>query len=640
MKVSYEWLRTFFEEGTLPPVSQLQQKLTFHAFEIEGVEEVGGDSIIDIDVLPNRAADCLSHRGIAREIAALFDIPMKEDPLREMVSLKPLTESVQVTLDEHAACSYYIAAHITGVTITESPQWLQKRLEAVGQKSINNIVDATNYVLFDLGRPTHVFDANKFEGTIPHVGTRMARDGEKITLLGGAEVALHDTVTVITDAETDIPVAVGGIKGGTHADIDEDTTDIIIETANFNPQQIRRVAQALKLRTEASTRFENNIADALAEHGVVAVVKLILDIAGGVLQGYATAGSIGAGNTAVSVSTSRASRLLGVEVSEEEVTDILNRLQFEYSINDGAFSVTAPFERRDIRVPEEVIEEIGRVYGYNKIPSKNLTTPERVPQIHKKYAYAEKIRAALTSKGYTEVYLYSLRDTGEIKLINALASDKDHLRYNLAEGISEALVKNEKNAPLLGLYEGVKIFEIGNVFTHHAEETHVAFGVALPGKKMLPERTQKELHEAMNAIETALGKAPEAVTHIFQGIMEFNLDALVSDLPDVETYPRGSTIGNISYKAMSNYPFVLRDIAVWVPATASAGDVEKIIGTHAGDLLVRIDLFDTFEKEGQTSYAFHLVFQSDERTLNDKEVNDIMGHIETEIQGREGWEMR
>ncbi len=632
MKVSYEWINSFFKEGALPSVSEVEEKLTFHAFEIEGVEEVNGVSVIDVDVLPNRAADCLSHRGIAREISALFNTPMKEDPLRKEINVSK-EGGVKVTLGKDASCSYYIAAHITGVEVKDSPEWLKARLEAIGQKPINNVVDATNYVLFELGRPTHVFDAKKFEGL--HVGTRLAKSGEKITLLGGDEVELNDSMTVITDADSDKAVAIGGIKGGNHAEVDSNTTDILIETANFNPTKTRLTAQALKLRTDASARFENNMADGLADYGIERVVEIILKIAGGELQGYTKEGELDEGNMEVNVNEERISKLLGAKISTEEIEDIFTRLEFEYT-KENEFKVKAPFERRDVNIPEEVIEEVGRVYGYNRIESKQLDSPQREGGVNKKYAYSEIIKKTLTELGVTEVSLYSLRDSGEVKLLNSLASDKDHLRKNLSDGIKESLVKNGKNMPLLGLHQELKIFEIGNVFGER-ETTNVCVGVEVAGNKKKEERVETILTNVKTHLENALGIK---LGNVAGSTFEFTLDDILEDLKDVEEYSFGNVVGDISYKSASSYPFVLRDIATWVPAGVEKEEIEKIVVSHSGELLKRVDLFDEFEKDGRISYAFHLVFQSMEETLTDVVVGEIMEKIEGEINGKEGWEVR
>lgn len=638
MKINYEWLETFFGDGVLPSVDDVEQKLVFHAYEVEGVEDVGGTKVLDIDVLPNRAADSLSHRGIAHEVAALFDVEMKRDPLREEISLEPTTEEVKVTLAENASCSYYAAALVSGVKVGESPDWLKQRLEAIGQKSINNVVDATNYVMFEIGRPTHVFDAKKFDGDIPHVGTRLAKQGERMTLLGGEDVELSDSMTLIIDVESDTPVAIGGVKGGAHAEVEEDTTEVLIETANFHPKQTRLTAQALKLRTDASTRFENNLADKLVEYGVVGVAQLIAEIAGGEIKGYAHAGTLDTAQPEVAVTAGQASKLLGAEIDADTIEDILERIGCSVTRDGDAFMVTAPFVRRDIQIREDVIEEIGRVYGYNKIESKQLEAPEKEPAVNKKFAYTETIRGVLATLGFTEVYLYSLRDSGKVKLLNALASDKDHARGDLASGLTESLDKNEKNMPLLGLHESIKLFEIGNVFLKDKEETRVALGVRVPGNKKKEERAQEQLRDAKKTMEDTLDVVlPEPQSEF----LEFSLDDIVEQLPDPEAYPETNRVTEgVVYEAASQYPFVLRDIAVWVSDDTNSDEVLAIVQQHSGDLLVRADLFDEFEKDGKKSYAFHLVFQSKEETLTDEKVGSIMSAIEEDIALKKDWQIR
>lgn len=638
MKVSYQWLQLFFEEGALPSASELDAALTFHAFEIEGVEKVLGTEVIDVDVLPNRAADALSHRGIAHEISAILNIPMRHDPLRDAAETTPPTDSVMVTLDDDASCSFYVAAHITGVKIGESPEWLKNALEQIGQKSINNVVDATNFVLFDIGQPTHVFDAAKFAGSIPSIRTRRAKEDEKMTLLGGDEVVLRKDMTVITDADSDAPIAVAGVKGGKYAEVTTSTTDIIIEAGKFHPTQTRLTSQALKMRTDASARFENDVADTLVPLGAQAVVKLILKIAGGELQGYSYAGAATKKNDPVSVTVERVATILGASLDAKEIASIFDRLEFTYTQENNTFVVTAPFERNDIHITENLIEEIGRIYGYSNIESVQMTELGETPSVHQKFAYTEIIRNLLAENAYTEVYLYSLRDSGEVKLRNALNCDKDHLRADLSQGIRESLITNEYNMPILGLHDAVRIFEVGNVFTVNSEETHIAIGIRVTGKKKQEAQINEALSEIKEKIETVLGvELPDPV----DGVLEFSMDTLLEKLPELTEYPETKTVvDGTHYSAISPYPFMLRDIAVWMPSDSLPEELHEIVRIHSGELLKRFDVFDEFEKEGRTSYAFHLVFQSMEETLTDVVVGEIMAKIEADIAAKEGWEVR
>src|SRR3989338_505739 len=263
MKVSKLWLDKFFD-APLPDAQTLADALTFHAFEIDSIEQVEGsrtsltsltDWVLDVKVTPNRGHDCLSHRGIAKELSAILKIPLVNDPLSSRSDLLPKTTEVTVDIQRTVLCKRYIAGYIKGVTVGPSPQWLKARLEAVGQRSINNVVDATNFVMFNTGQPLHAFDAGKL-GSLA-LGVRLAKDGEVMEALDKKKYTLKDSMLVITAG--DEPVGIAGVKGGMPAAIDESTKDIVIESANFDGVSVRKTAAALKLRTDASTRFEQVI---------------------------------------------------------------------------------------------------------------------------------------------------------------------------------------------------------------------------------------------------------------------------------------------------------------------------------------------------------------------------------------------
>ena len=806
MLVSYKWLQSFFDDA-LPAPEEIADVLTFGAFEIESMEQKGDDAIFDIDVLPNRASDCLSHRGIAREISILTGIPLMRDPFENPPHLGaklPNGGGLWVEVADSTRCPVYIAVLVKGVKIGPSPDWLRERLESIGQKSINNIVDATNYVMFEMGQPMHAFDANKLtekEGIA--IGVRAAKSGEKIKVLGGGDYELTEEMTVITDANADVPIAIAGVKGGAHAEVGESTKDVVIEAAKFNPTTTRKAAQALDLRTDSSKRFENEVPNDLPFYGMQEVVKLIVKIAGGELAGYAVHQARKSSAYKLGVSVEEINKTLGTELSEKDAEKVLKKLQFEYKkiddpiahvlalapalegkpykygasvsydaprefdcsslvawlfaqagvsiprvvidqfvygepveesdlqagdvvfsvsnensrkehtftlLADGKeyvhsgpmresqeymqgtevgggvshngiylgsgkvihasnkhgvtieeykkseyfgqivgyrrmvsleprFVVDVPFERLDLRIPADLIEEIGRVYGYKNITGKALPPAGNKPEQSAEYVAAEAMRAALTQKGYTEILTYSLTDRGDVSLANALASDKNHLRANLADAMGEKLDLNEKNAPLLGLYDAVRLFEVGRVFTAEGEKNHVCIGVRIlfgKGKeKRLPAPSGARQVGAQEEIEEVLSELGVSAA-VVDGVAEFVLPETVPEKHNGKAF---SIAKNVSYTLISPYPFALRDIALWVDEGTSAEDVEEVIRAHAGDLLVRADLFDTFNKDGRTSYALHLVFQSYEKTLSDDEVNAHMKNVESAVQKKE-WEVR
>ncbi len=807
MKISRNWLQTFFEKA-LPDAEVLERTLTFGAFEIEGVERVGDDDILDVKVLPNRAHDCLSHRGIAKELATLLALPMQRDPLREPEPVLEAFGDFAVSVEKSEACPVYHGMRITGVRVGESPAWLRQRLESVGQRSINNVVDATNFVMLELGQPLHAFAADKIaDGSNGKaLGVRMAHAGEEITVLGGTSYTLTDAMQVIVDGTTDVALGIAGVKGGTVAEVDAQTTDIILESAKFHPTLTRKTAQALKLRTDASYRFENEIPDELPAYALNALATLIKDSAGGEITAYAGVVRQRAPLPfKIGVSAREVQQMLGVAVSDDTLESILQRYGFAYEkitdararlvecarsvigapykrlarirfdtpeafncssltawcaleagwsitiariaidqfmymeaiteaelqpgdfvftntgeertkdgemysavldsvvrdvairtetleympgtnvghgvdhvgiyagdgkivhagsaaggvveeiLADSAtfthekwyrrlithdetrFVITVPFERLDMRLPADVIEEIGRVYGYENIASAPLPDVVGAPEAPALFDACAVVRQTLASKGFVEVYSYTLRDTGKRALLNALAEDKLFLRENLRDGVTEALTQGEYHAPFLGVSD-VLVYEIGTVFDAEQEYTHVCVGVRLGAPAKRSPRTNALLLEVKDALQDALGVQLDVA--IGEETLEFDVGNAITG----KTYTRPSYVPvalDAQYTAPSAYPFVLRDIAVWIPDGAGTGDdVVAVIRAHAGALYVRADMFDTFAKEGRTSYAYHIVFQSREKTLTDVEIGVIMDAITSDLNSREGWEVR
>lgn len=806
MLVSYRWLETFFEKP-LPGVEQVCEALTFGVFEIEGTEPHGDDTIINLKVLPDRACYALSHRGVAKEIATLLDVPMKDDPLRhEVPPLMPAAEGVVLEVENEKTNPVHVLALVKGVTVAPSPPWLKDALESVGQRSINNIVDATNYVMLHLGQPTHAFDWNKLheEAGTRGITVRASKEGESITLLGGTSLVLPEGVAMLCDAHGKEPLDIAGIKGGVRAELDEQTTDVLITAASFNPVQIRKTATTIGIKTDASKRFENGVPHELPLYGAQMVVAMIVELAHGIAAGYVAVRPPTPLPFRVGISSREVARVLGSEVTDEMLEDTCRKLGFSYEkieqprdkivtaarsyigtpykrmarirydtpeafncatltawcaieagysfgtaritidqfaylqeiteaelepgdfvftntgeirttdgenfsttlgimvkdkairdttlefmpgtaighgvdhvgvyVGDGKivhagsgvggvveeslktsetfsrekwyrrvvthdearFAVTAPSERLDLRLREDLIEEVGRVLGYDTIPDGVLPKATTEPVVLAGHAWNEKIRQVLDDVHGREIYTYSLREKGAVPLTNPLSSDKGWLRDSLAPGMTEAIKKAEYNLPLLG-GDDVVMYEIGTVFYADREATHLSVGViAKPGKGR-EVRTDELLASIQVAIKSALPDVK--VIRAEHGILEINLSESVGDTVPKQ-YPSCHHIApSATYTPLSTYPFVLRDIALWVPDGITAEVAREEIHTHAGGSLVRTDLFDEFRKDGKVSYAFHLVFQSGEKTLSDDEVNEWMGAVVTAVTEK-GWQVR
>ncbi len=636
MKFSHNWLQTFFE-APLPTPQVLEEKLTFHSSEVEEVLSVGDDTVIDVKVLPDKSAWLLSHRGLAKELSVILDIPLQSDPLAEATPAMGTLSDVRVVLDT-PGCDYYSAALISGVTVGPSPAWLRDRLEAIGQRSINNIVDATNYVMFDLGQPLHAFDAETFKkdgSGAREIKITRASAGTKFTTLSKEEIELTADDAVITDGVSGEVLALAGVKGGLNSGVTAGTTTILLEAAHFDRVATRLTAQRHKLPTDAAKRYENGLSRSVTPYGLEAGAKLIAEIAGGTVVGVASAGDATVTRQSVSVTVSDINRVLGISITASDVAAILARFGYETSVEGETFTVTAPHERDDLLVKQDLIEEVGRIYGLSHIVS-IAPTPAPVKALNVRHYYAEQIRDVLIGLGFSEIYTSSFRNQDVVKIQNALASDKSYLRSTFHANIKEAVQKNTAHRDLLGL-SAIKIFEIGTVFGPEGESFRVGLGVQA-GSSYKAKVDDVLLKEAQEALEQSLG-----VGIMWEGtqdgVTEFTLDTVLSQLPPVTAYTSIVKTADAKYEPFSLYPSMSRDIAMWVPLAVTADTVSSLLKETAGELCVRITLFDTFIKDERTSLAFRLVFQSKTKTLAANEVDDQMKVVH-DACAKAGWEVR
>lgn len=598
MLVSRHWLSKFFADA-LPNAETLAEALTFHAFEIDNILNVGDDTVLDVKVTPNRGHDCLSHRGIAKELSAILGLLLAHDPLAEKPVLSPQTGELVITLEDATQCPRYSAAYIKNVKVGPSPEWLRRNLEAIGERSINNIVDATNFVMFNLGQPLHAFDAGRLkqkDGAF-HIVVRKAKQGEVMHVQGSKEYPLEERMVVIADGNADTPIGIAGVKGGMPSGITDETRDIIIESANFLGVSIRRTSQSLKLRTDASARFEQVISPELASYGAKEAVGLILKLAGGELVGFADVYPEPQKEWQVSVRPHLVNKILGTDLDDAHFEKAFQRLGFPFRVKNEVFIVTPPFERLDLTTSEDLVEEVGRLIGYDKVPATPLSKFPRAPEVNSTFVAAEKKREELVAQGYSEVYTSVFRMSGERAVLNKVDSVKPYLRSSLIPGLEDALEKNKHNKELLGLKE-IKLFEIGMVWVGGKEKTML--GTIIEHEKA----SEQELEGA------------SAETY--------------DDLP-LSTAAR--------YKPYSKYPYIVRDIALWTPAGTSEEELREQIQSEAGPLAESIALFDKFEKGEKTSLAYRIIFQSFERTLTEGEANEAMQKVAEALKSK-GFEIR
>ncbi len=604
MKISYNWLKWYIPDA--PEAEKLADIFTYHVAEVESFDKTAnGDYIFDIKILPNRAHDLLSHQGIAREVASLLGITYNDPtPKYKIPKIDPKTKKTDLQIKvESDKCRRYMGRIVRNVKIGPSPDWVVGHLESIGQRGINNAVDAANLVMYDCGQPIHCFDLDKVSGALI---IRQARDGEEMTTLDNKLVKLQSTDLVIADEKN--VLAIAGVKGGKVAEVDANTKNIIIEVANFDPTSVRKTAQRAGIFTDARKRFENDLSPTLCDFAMLETSGLMIEYGFTDFEDVVDVYTDLPKEEKLKFSVDKIAKILGEEVSSKDISEILTRYNISHTEEGGEFEITVPPMRLDLRLEEDMAEEVGRILGYDKVKPK-LPKINFKPKVNETFAKISWARNKLFEEGYSEVMTYAFRDTGEVEVL-ASASDKKFLRTNLSDGLGESLKLNQSNAPLLGLKE-VKIFEIGTVFGKNGEEIHVAYG----DKKKI---TEVNLDEYVSSA---------------------SLDAPAQDLL-LRNVDRSQKHTSEAFSMWALFPFISRDVALWVPENIKSEEVAKVIKEHAGDLVVRgPELFDEFKKADKVSYAFRIVFQSNDRTLTDAEINEVMEKVNSALVSS-GWEVR
>lgn len=694
MKISYNWLKEYVK--SLPKPEKLADLLTMHSFEVENIEKIGKDYVLDIDVLPNRAHDCLSHIGVARECSALLNYKWAKSPQAYQITrpklkenIKKVGEFVKVEVKDTQACPRYTARVITNIKVGSSPEWLKQRLKALDQKSINNIVDATNYVMFETGQPLHTFDYEKIEGKT--IIVRKAKKGEKITTLDGEKCNLDNDILIIADRRS--PLALAGIKGGKKAEITNKTKTIVLESANFDIHAVRDTLRKTGIRTESSLRFEHGLDPNLASQAINKLAELISEISEGqVAKGMVDIYPKKVLPQKIKLNLEKVESILGVKVSRQQVIKSLKSLDFEI---DNSLKVTVPTFRQDIKIEEDLIEEIARLIGYNNISAQAPLGLLGVTKLDEVFSVNNKIKTIFEGFGFSEVYNFSFVGENDLKklgikskdyleLENPLNLDLKYLRRDLLIN----LLKNVKdNLKSFAGREGIKIFEIGKIYrpTHKAsgdkllvgEEKMLAGLIAVQNEREKGERFY-EIKGAIDSLFNKLGvtdhwyddfqATPEWTEEIFwqkTGTAEVKVGnqeiGFIGEInPEIlnKLNLKGIVVAfnlnfekilklaqeELIYQPPSPYPAAVRDLAVLVYRGDKVADVLNVINDAGGELVRDVDLFDMYEGEeipkAKKSLAFHIIYQSYEKTLKDSEVDKIQKRIIKALESRRGWEVR
>ena len=639
---------------------------------------IPSQAIMEAEVTSNRP-DCMGHLGVARELAAGLDRPLKKDfmPAFTGTANPPARDLVKVTIEEPDLCSRYIGCVIKGVKVGPSPDWLQRRLRACDIRPINNVVDVTNYVLLEYAQPLHAFDLSKLAG--PEIRVRRARDGEKLRCLDGVERNLMPEMLLIADAER--PVAIAGVIGGEETAVTAGTTDILLEAATFSGPSVRQTSRTLGLRTEASARFERALPPELALAGARRAASLIAELAGGTVhKEWPDVYPRPQEPVRIRLKPWLIDEVLGVHVPLQDSEAILIRLGFHVKVlGDGEWDVLPPVFRLDVTIPEDLVEEVGRVYGYDRVPPtlpgrRHETWTPLTPSVDRRLDAA---REVLAGAGYTETWnpalvsglkLEELRVSAHaMRVSNALSDDMDTLRTSLLPSLVDVVALNrDRGRDDVCVYEIAPVFlaRIGEKDSQPDEPMRLA-AVATAGstsdsgrlafyrlKSVLDgciaelsapsctyQRGAAELyHPGRCAAVTLdgrqlgyLGELHPTVTASLKlegRVVAFEID--VEPVLDAARLPKA--------QPLPRFPAVERDLAVVVGDHVAAGMLLASIYEAAGDLLETARAFDEYHgaqvPEGSKSIAFTLTFRSPERTLTDAEVEKVMVEIKQALEKR------
>ena len=626
-----------------------------------------GDTILDVEITPNRG-DLLSHFGLAREIAALTGKKLKSAPWEAKIDIKMSGVMISATHE----CPFFSGRRIDNVKVGPSPQWLRAKIESVGIRSINNIVDISNFVMLELGQPTHAFDADKLKGGI---NVRLARDGEKFLALDGRTYSLKPDNLVVADQESAVGIA--GVMGGEETGVTETTKNILLESAYFLPASVRRTARNLNLPSDASYRFERGVDPEMVLRASQRATELIREIAGGMpAKEVAAAGEVPANPADVSLSYEKCDRVVGIAIEPKTVDEILMRFGLKKSKSaskNGIWKI--PSYRRDLQRDVDLIEEVVRAYGVDKVPGTDrsrFTASSAADHSHDlESAFRERLIAHGLSEARTSKLIprsASAFSESAIELRNPLSEDHVALRPSLISGLLEVLERNVRAGA-----ETVAIFEIGRTFIPPSGKEERHLGILLWGNlSRSPNwrwQTSRgldlfDLKGASECVVPGLSFRPAKYPDLALAVDVWSGDRMVGfggQLSATKSSAPGPVliaelhadlllvVGEFArkFRELDRYPSITRDIALIVPEEISHAEILRTIQEPKEPLLESVALFDLFAGESaaglgaaRKSLAYRLTYRDRSRTLTSEEVSAVHAKIRERLQRNLGAELR
>ncbi len=689
MRVPYSWLKEFLDFDD--PPEQIIERLTMAGLEVEGAEAQPNDIIFEINVTPNRP-DCLSMIGIARELSAILDKPLTLPPHSIEGVQPPADYSVKIVNPE--LCNRYAGRVISGVRIADSPLWMRKRLEQCGIRSINNIVDITNYVLMEFGHPLHAFDADLLAGREVRIGTPASMSERpnqtKVQTLDGAERLIPDGSLLIWDAEK--PIAVAGVMGGLNTEVTERTSNIFLESAYFDPGSIRQTSKRLGLVSESSYRFERGTDIEFLVKALDRAARLMQEIAGGTVHAIIDAYPVPYAAEPVIVRPEQVNAMLGTGLAAADMNRILDRMGIVSESKGAEIVVYPPPHRRDISRECDVAEEVARIYGYNKVPTTIPRSPLSSGRLSKRARDIQRTRESLRKSGFTAVINYSFMNMPGLDMLGIPDSDVRKRAVSISNPLSQdqclmrttlapALISNLKHNLDRGMKE-IRLFEVSRVFNLSDKalpseelrlggiwyrerlpslwEEHVSgfylakgsleslFGELRVSRYEFIPSTEVFLHEGQSADLVVWGSrigyvgalAPHMVLELDLKkqkpeiiLFELNLDLLLSYVPD-----------SLVFSPLAKYPPVERDIAIVLDESIPASQIIGIMRSYPSKLIDSVSIFDHFTggtiPQGKKSLAFNIVYRAQDRTLTEEEVEVLHAELLRDILSQTGGQLR
>ncbi len=656
-----------------------------------------GDTVIEFDITPNMAR-CLSMTGVAREVHAVVEAPLHiEMPTMQDEGQPPASDLVDIVIEDTDLCHRYAATIIRDVTIGPSPFWMQRRLQMAGMRPINNIVDITNYVMLEWGQPLHAFDYDKLVeragGGTPTIIVRRARPGERIVTLDGVERELDPNMLLICD--TAGPIAIAGVMGGLETEVTENTKNVLLESANFDYINNRRTAQKLKLPSEASRRFSRGIPEEMVPVAARRASEFMRTLAGGTIaQGIVDAYPVKQERFHITMPVAELKRQLGVEIPLDEVLGILKRLDFDARAEGDTLHATAPWHRLDVRIPADIVEEVARIWGYDRIPETLMADVLPPQRRNWELEAQERARDILVAAGLQDIIAYALTNLENcakltpggpppnpedyIQLANPLTVERSVMRRTVLVSLLETLAFNQR------FTDRQAIFEIGRVYLPRPDKVlpdePKRIGIALMGPRHPVgvwggDESPMDYYDLKGVVEVLVEHmhledvvfepltdhptfGPRAARLMYKGepigvlgeihplVREaFDLPNVPVCLAEIELAPFVEAFQHpVQLTPISTHPPVKEDLAVVVDEGVPAVEVARVIREAGGTLVVDVALFDLYRgpniPAGKKSLAFHITYQALDRTLKDKDVERIRKRIVRELEKRLGATLR